>query len=40
MGKNGQKAIKEKYNVRVSAQKYIDLINSISNNKNLKASVK
>jgi glycosyltransferase involved in cell wall biosynthesis len=40
MGKNGQKAIKEKYNVRVSAQKYIDLINSISNNKNLNASVK
>ena len=35
MGKNGRKAVNDKYNVRVSASKYIDLINSISNNKKL-----
>jgi len=40
MGQNGRKAIDEKYNVRVSASKYIDLIYSISNNVSLKANVR
>jgi hypothetical protein len=35
MGQNGRKVINEKYNVRISATKYIELINSISNNKKL-----
>ena len=35
MGKNGRKAVNDKYNVRISATKYIELINSISNNKKL-----
>jgi len=29
MGKNGRKAVNDKYNVRISATKYIELINSI-----------